>query len=196
MHGVDGAGARARGNRGEQAARIRSEASLLALHVPGRLVDVLSHSRGYGRVGALFAGHRHEGARRQHDDHDCEQRPALSRVAGHSAECVGQGERDDQDEQHLEPVREPRRVLEWLGRVGVEEAAAVGAQFLDGFLRGDGTERDRLHGPLEGVNGEGTREGLDHALGNEYERRNEGDRQQDVEGAAGHVDPEVADGRR
>jgi len=42
--------------------------------------------------------------------------------------------------------RDRRGVLEGVRRVRVEEAAAVGAQLLDGLLRGDGTERDRLGG--------------------------------------------------
>ncbi len=83
-----------------------------------------------------------------------------------------------------------------MGRVGVEEAAAVVAQLLDGFLRGDRSEGDHLRRTLESVNGDRAREGLDHALGDEEQRRDEGDRQQDVEDAASHVDPEVADRRR
>ena len=37
-----------------------------------------------------------------------------------------------------------RRVLERMGRVGVEEAAAIGAQLLDGDLRGGRADGDGL----------------------------------------------------
>ena len=41
------------------------------------------------------------------------------------------------DRQHLQEVGERRRVLERMRRVGVEEAAAVGAEHLDRHLRRD-----------------------------------------------------------
>ena len=53
------------------------------------------------------------------------------------AEGVGQGAGDQQDQQDLHEVGERGRVLEGMGRVGVEEAAAVGAQLLDRLLGGD-----------------------------------------------------------
>ncbi|KAG1177239.1 hypothetical protein G6F35_016403 [Rhizopus arrhizus] len=110
-------------------------------------------------------------------------------------------------------------------RVGVEEAAPVGAQQLDGFLRGDRAHRQRLrrgdggigHGLALGIQdrlalGVHARlvvmqgfhrlhvlvgaEVLDHALADERQRQHEGQGQQHIQRAADHVGPEVADGGR
>ena len=60
--------------------------------------------------------------------HGGEDRVALPDVPDHHAEGAGQRERDDQDQEDLEEVGEGVRVLERVGGVGVEEAAAVGAE--------------------------------------------------------------------
>ena len=49
-----------------------------------------------------------------------------------------------EDRQHLHEVGQRRRVLERVRGVGVEEAAAVGAEHLDGLLRGDRAHGQRL----------------------------------------------------
>ena len=116
-----------------------------------------------------------------------------------------------------------RRVLVGMRRIGVEEAAAVGAELLDRLLRGDGPQRQGLllrrgalhdgaaglviHGIAGRIElwllvGEGLEGGdvlvgaevLHHALPHEQDRQHGRDRQQDVERRAGDVDPEVADG--
>ena len=71
-------------------------------------------------------------------------RVALPPVADHAAEHEAQRRRNQEDRQHLHEVGERRRVLVRMRRVGVEEAAAVGAEHLDRFLRGDRAHRDRL----------------------------------------------------
>ena len=96
-----------------------------------------------------------------------------------------------------------RRVLEGMGRVGVEEAAAVGAQLLDGDLAGGRPDGDgllrhdgRVRGP-ERLDQLGDRIGtprLHHALRHEQQGPHQRERQQHVERGAGQVDPEVADG--
>ena len=73
----------------------------------------------------------------EHHHHRRVERPALAPVADHAAEGVGEGGRDDQDQQQLDEVGEAARVLERDGAVDVEEAAAVGAELLDRLLRGD-----------------------------------------------------------
>ena len=98
-----------------------------------------------------------------------------------------------QDREHLEPVRERCRVLERVGGVGVEEAAAVGAQLLDPLLRGDRAVGDRLLRALERRDRLRAVPRLRDALPDEDERADDGDRQQDVQDAARQVDPEVAD---
>src|SRR2546426_10814124 len=62
----------------------------------------------------------------------------------HAAESVSQARTDSENCEHLEQVGERRRVLERMGAVGVEEAAAVCTQFLNDFLRSDGALRDGL----------------------------------------------------
>ena len=80
-----------------------------------------------------------------------------------------------------------------MGGIGVEEAAAIGAQHLDDFLRGDRPLGDHLLGAFErrrlGVGAEILR----HALPDEEQADDDRDRQQDVERAARQIDPEVAD---
>ena len=89
-----------------------------------------------------------------------------------------------------------------MGRIGVEEAAAVGAKLLDGDLRGRRAHGDRLlgHRLAVGVLGRLNQrrllvglERLHHALRNQQQGHNDRQRQQDIERAADQVDPEVAD---
>jgi hypothetical protein len=79
------------------------------------------------RVNPRGAGGEQHGHRR-------EQRPTLPRGADHPAEGVGQGRSDHHDQRHLQQVGERGRVLERVSGIGVEEAAPVPAQKLDGFL--------------------------------------------------------------
>ena len=164
-------------------------------------------------------GHDHE-----HQRHRRQHRPALAGVADHAAEGEGQRGRDQEDRQHLDEVGERRRVLVGMRRVGVEEAAAVGAEHLDRFLRGDRAHRqglgrrrrpasvtgvalvvlERLAGGIElglVVLGHLQRrhvlvgvEVLDHALADQEHGEDQRDRQQHVERDAGQIDPGVADG--
>ena len=84
-------------------------------------------------------------------------------------------------------------ILERMGGVGVEEAAAVGAEHLDDFLRSHRSLGDHLLGAFErrrlGIGAEILR----HALPDEEQADDDRDRQQDVERAAGQIDPEIAD---
>ena len=73
-------------------------------------------------------------------------RPAVSPRSGHRSERVGEARRDGEDAEHRQEVRQRRRVLERVRAVGVEEAAAVGAELLDDLLRRHRPLRDRLLG--------------------------------------------------
>jgi hypothetical protein len=77
--------------------------------------------------------------------------PALLLISGHAAEGVGQRGRNAKDEHHLDEIGEGRRVLERMRAVGVEEAAAVGAQLLDRFLRRHGAEGNDLRRAFQGL---------------------------------------------
>src|SRR5258707_400438 len=63
---------------------------------------------------------------------------------------MGKGRADGKDRDHMHEVRERGRILERVRRVGVEEAAAVGAEHLDGDRRGDRADRDGLLGAFQG----------------------------------------------
>ena len=107
-------------------------------------------------------------------------------------------------------IGERSGILERVGAVGAEESAAVGAEFLDDFLRGDRALRDHLlrHDLRGGLavrarhlhclrldkcsSGVGLQI-LDHALRDEHERAHQADRQQNPEQAARDVHPEIAE---
>ena len=78
--------------------------------------------------------------------------------------------------------------------IGVEEAAAVGAEHLDRDLRGDRPDGDGLLGALERGRIDIGAERLRNALPDQEQRVDDADRQQDVERAARDIDPEIADG--
>ena len=80
--------------------------------------------------------------------------------------------------------------------VDVEEAAAVGADGLDDDLRGDRPLGDGLLGALQGRGIDIAAQILRHALPDEDQADDDRERQQDVERAAGQIDPEIADGLR
>ena len=174
--------------------------------------------------GAALLGHHADGEEPDEDDgHRRQDRPALARVPDHGAERVAERGGDHQDREELEEVRERRRVLERMGRVDVEEPAAVRAELLDRDLGRGGADgqdllaegrlrhlglalvvQDRLavlvglrHVVLGRLDDRDLRvlaEGLDHALGDQDEREHERQRQQDVERRPGEVHPEVPDG--
>jgi hypothetical protein len=104
-----------------------------------------------------------------------------------------QAERDEQDQEDLEDVRERVRVLERMGRVGVEETAAVVAHLLDDLLRGDRATDDGL--VRSGQRGDRVVGGevLDRAPGHQDQRANHRQRQQQPDGGPGQVHPEVAE---
>ena len=114
-------------------------------------------------------------------------------VADHAAEHVGQRRADRRRSPHLDQVGDRVRVLERMGGVGVEEAAAIGAELLDRYLRGDRALRDRLLGAFERRRVDVGAEVLRHALPDQAQRDDDRQRQQHVERAARQIDPEIAD---
>ena len=127
--GVDRAG-RGRGrDRGPQRRPGGAEADLLALEVGADDTGGVLRGRDVG-LGQVDDRDRD----REEHEHRAEDRPALPAVADHAAVGERQRGRDGQHRQHLDEVRQPVRVLERERRVDVEEAAAVGAEFLDDLL--------------------------------------------------------------
>ncbi|MGY3356551.1 hypothetical protein ACVWZK_003214 [Bradyrhizobium sp. GM0.4] len=81
-------------------------------------------------------------------------------------------------------------------RIGVEEAAAIGAEHLDRDLGGDRADRDGLLGTLERGGLDIVTERLRDALPDQEQRIDNTDWQQHIEAAAGDVDPKISDGAR
>ena len=96
------------------------------------------------RVAALLGDRRDDGPDQEQERHRREDGPAVPDRAGHPAERVRQARADREDQDDLEEVRPGRRVLVGMRGVGVEEAAAVGPELLDGLLRGDRALGDLL----------------------------------------------------
>ena len=188
MHGVDRAAGGGGGDDREERRERRAEADLLALHVgavdPERVHERVA--RGLGPVGDADAGDEEQA-------YGGEDRPALALVPDHAAEDVGERGAEREDRYHQQQVCDRRRVLERVGSVDVEEAAAVGAEHLDRDLRGDRAGGDGLPGAFEGRRLDGTGEVLRHPEGDQDEREHHADRQQDEECEADEVDPEVAE---
>ena len=191
MHGVDRAARRRRGDDGEQRRADDAEADFLAFHVAAGEAQRIERGGavGFGPVAERDAGDKQ-------DAHDGQDRPALTLVADHAAEHIGQACAEHEDGQHLDEVRQRGRVLERMRGVGVEEAAAIGAEHLDGDLRGDRADGDGLSGAFQRGGVDVRSERLRNALPNQKQCVDDADRHQDVERAAGDIDPEVANGLR
>ena len=170
-----------------------AEAHLLALHVARRGVDA---ERRESRIGLRFRPVADGHADNEQDAHGGENGPALPFIADHAPEDVGQRRADDEDQQHLRQVAEGGRVLVRVCRVGVEEAAAVRPQHLDGELGSRRPLRDRLLRAFERCRLHIGADVLRNPLPDEEQRGDERDRQQQVEHAAGKISPEVADRAR
>ncbi len=121
-----------------------AEAHLLPFHVAAGHAEI-----GQARRDVLLGQVAHHQAGHEQHDHDRQQQPAGARPADHVAEGDRQGRGQHRDGQQAEEVGQRRRVRVGMGAVGVEEAAAVGAQVLDELQGGDGPLGDRLRPPLQ-----------------------------------------------
>ena len=70
-----------------------------------------------GRLRPVADGDAHD----EKDPHGGEDRPPLALVADHAAEDVGQRRPEREDRDHLDEIRERRRVLEGMGRVALKK---------------------------------------------------------------------------
>ena len=188
MHGVDGAAGRGGGDDREQCRQGDAEARLLAFHVAA--VDA---ERMHQRIAGGFRPVTDGDTGDEQDAHRGQDRPALALVADHAAEDVGQRRAEREDRHHLDQVGDRVGIFEGMRGIGVEEAAAIGAEHLDGDLRGHRTDRDRLLRTFERGGVDIGAERLRHAEPDIDEGQHDAERQQDVERAAGHIDPEIAD---
>ncbi len=174
------------------------------------------------RVADLLVVNRNREQGHGQNRHRREHRPTLAGVAHHVPERIGQRGGNEEECQHLEEVRQRRRILVGMGGIGVEEPAAVGAELLDRLLRGHRAHGQRLRPGrqilqdriasriLDGIAGRIhlgllVRERLDRSdilvgaealhdpLADETEGEDDRKREQDVQCRAGHIDPEIAD---
>ena len=152
--------------------------------------------RGEGGIALRFRPIDCRHAYGEQDAHHGEEGPALALVVHHPAEHVGQRGGDPDQQQHLNEVGERGRVFVGMGGVRIEEPAAVGAEDLDHFLRGDRSLGYRLLGALQGRRIDIGVQILRHALPDEEKGYHHRNRQQDVERAAGEIDPKIADAAR
>src|SRR5713101_4002245 len=105
------------------------------------------------------------------DRHRRKQGPSLAPVADHFAEGVSQSRADRKDREHLEEVGQRSRILVRMRRVGIEESAAVSAQFLNHILRSDRSLGYRLRTALERRRIDVRTQIVRHALPDQHERK-------------------------
>jgi hypothetical protein len=125
--------------------------------------------------------------------HNGEDRPALALLADHPTEHIGERCADREDQNDLNEIRERVWVLIRVCRIGVEEAAAIGAHYFDDFLARYGALRDQLFAAFERRRFDVGVQILRHALPDEKQPNYDRDRQEHIENGAGHIDPEIAD---
>jgi hypothetical protein len=102
-----------------------------------------------GRIAAAFGCIDGECSGQEQNAHDGEDRPALALLADHPAEYIGKRRSDREDQNDLNQIRERIRVLIRVCRIGVEEAAAIGAHHFDDFLAGHLSLGDQLLATFE-----------------------------------------------
>jgi hypothetical protein len=85
----------------------------------------------------------------EEDKHRHEQSDTLLPVAEHFAKHEGQSGRQEKEGKIEKKIRQGIRAFEWMGCIGIEESAAIGAEMFDGYLRGDRADSDMLGLSLE-----------------------------------------------
>ena len=194
VHRVDRAGAGAGGRGCVQDRHRLAEAHLLALEIARSRVDA---ERGQNRISGGLRPIGDGDADNEEDRHRRQDGPALAHVADRAAEGENGGRGDQEQGPDLEEIGPGVRVLKRMSGIGVEEAAAVGAELLDDLLARHRSDRDRLFRAFERGRVDRAGKRLRHAQGDEDERADDRDRQEKVERDAGHIDPEIPDrGRR
>jgi len=108
--------------------------------------------------------HDHGRGGDEHHQHRPQHGVPLSGIADRPAKRQTQRGGDQQHRQHLHEVRQRRRILERMRRVGVKQPSAVDAEHFDSFLRRDGSHRQRLLHPLKRSEGQIRAEVLRYAL--------------------------------
>ena len=143
VHRIDRAAGRIGRDGGEEGGIENAEPDFLALHVAvGRGDAELLMNR----IARGFRPPAEQHASDKQDRHRGPNRPAVLLVFDHSAEVISEPAADRENGQHLDEIRERRRILERMRRVGVRVTAAVGAEHLDRDLRRHRPLHDVLFG--------------------------------------------------
>lgn len=212
VHVVDGAGGEGCSDGGEQGGLGDAEADLLALHAAHGLAQANLRQLGVARQLREVAqaqahhendahGHEHGAALAAEDGLAVGQAAAhdgvrlisqLLAVVVHQAEHDHAGAGQDHHAQQLGNVGDDGGVLQRGGGVGAQEAAAVGAQVLDGDQGGDGAHGDVLLGALDGGHRLVGHEILGSALPHQDQCHDNGEGDQDAGGDAHQIHIEVA----
>jgi hypothetical protein len=132
-HGVHRAAGRGGGHGVEQGRGSDAEARFLAFHIAAglqRAVRLIDAERGHGGVALLFGCGQAGDGHGEDQHHGRQQGPALTGVAHGQAKGVDQCGGNQQHRDHLQEVAQRVRVFIRVGGIGVEEAAAIGAQSL------------------------------------------------------------------
>ncbi|MCY1403166.1 hypothetical protein D9M71_183330 [compost metagenome] len=167
-----------------------AEAALLTFEWRG----LLDHRVVQVRVGLVLRPQRGGATNQKERQHAGNDRPTLAQVLDVVAEGEHQRHGDQDDRRQFEQVAPGGGVLERVRRVDTEETATVGAQLLDRNLARSRPQRDDLVGTLQGHRMGILCEGLRHALPHQEQGQQQAQGQQAVEGGAGHVHPEIAQG--
>ena len=109
------------------------ETSFFAFHIRGRRAAKLR----VNRIALVLGVSADQAPTDKHDRHRGPNRPAVAEVLDFVAEQVNQRAWNQKDREHLDEIRERRRVFKRMGRIGVEKSAAVGPEHLDRDLRSD-----------------------------------------------------------
>ena len=187
VHGVDRAVGGGGGRHFPDAGQHGAEATLLAFPVAGFAGEV-----GEGGIRLQLLADGEAEPQHQHDGHGDEDGAAVGQILHVATQGADHGGGQRQQGDHLQPVGEGGRVLERMGRVDAEEAAAVGAELLDGDLGGGRAERQQLLLTFQGVERQVGRQALGHPLPDQQQRQDQRHRQQHVETETHQILPEVA----
>ena len=187
MPGVDRAARRVGGYRCKQCRRADAQTALFAFHIRSADAELVDEW-----IPGTFKRICNAEPRNENNRHCSKDGPALPRVFDHFPIHVRQRRADQKDQRHFKEIGKRRRVFVGCGRVRIDEAAAIGAQLFDDFLRGHGTAGDRLCDAFHRFHGVICVEVLRDALHHEDERSNHADWQQEIEAAARQVNPKIS----
>ena len=189
VHCVDGAARGRRRDDREERRGDNAESNFLALHVAAGEAE-----RGEGVVAVSFRPVADDHAGDEENAHHRQNGPSLALIADHPAEHVGERGAEREDRDHLDEIRQRGRVLERMRSIGVEEAAAIGAEHLDRDLGGNRAHGNGLLGAFQRCRINIRPKCLRHTLPHQKQGIRNADRNENVERATGHIDPEIADG--